>query len=99
MELKRKYMFYQKLCETKFVDLFETTNFVFLRFFRISNIIVKKLNFGFSIIFFLIKKKNMHLMKKCYGNLLSIVLYKPNNYTYIYDDTLSSNHVHARLQC
>ena len=40
-----KYMFYQKLCQTKFVDLFEANNFVFLRFFRISHIIVKKLNF------------------------------------------------------
>ena len=63
-------MFYQKLCETKFVDLFETNNFVFLRFFRISNIIVKILNFGLSIFFFLIKKKNMHLMKKCYNSNL-----------------------------
>ena len=40
-------MFYQKLDETKFVDLFETTNFVFIRFDRISNIIVKKLNFQY----------------------------------------------------
>ena len=47
-----KYMFYQKLRQTKFVDLFETNNFVFLRFFRIVHIIVKKLNFGFSIVFF-----------------------------------------------
>ena len=47
-----KYMFYQKLRETKFLDLFETNNFVFLRFFRISHIIVKKLNFGFSIVVF-----------------------------------------------
>ena len=45
-------MFFQKLCETKFVDHFETNNFVFLRFFRISHIIVKKLNFEFSIAFF-----------------------------------------------
>ena len=45
-------MFYQKLCQTKFVDLIETNNFVNLRFFRISYIIVKKLNFGFSIVFF-----------------------------------------------
>ena len=59
-------MFYQKLRQIKFVDLFETNNFVFLRFFRISHIIVKKLNFGFSIVFFLITKKTMHLMKKCY---------------------------------
>ena len=59
-------MFYQKLRETKFVDLIETNKFVFLRFFRILHIIVTKLNFGFSIIFFLIKQKNMHLMKKCY---------------------------------
>ena len=41
-------MFFQKLYETKFVDLFETDNFAFLRFFRISHIIVKKLNFGFD---------------------------------------------------
>ena len=47
-----KYMFYQKLRQTKFVDLFETNNFVFSRFFRIVHIIVKKLNFGFSIVFF-----------------------------------------------
>ena len=59
-------MFNWKLYKTKFVELFETNNFVILRFFRISHIIVKKLNFGFSIDFFLIKKKNMHLMKKCY---------------------------------
>ena len=45
-------MFFQKLCKTKFVDLFETNNFVFLRFFRISHIIVKTLNFGYSIVFF-----------------------------------------------
>ena len=45
-------MFYQKLCQTKFEDLFETNNFVFLRFFRISHVTVKKLNYGFSIVFF-----------------------------------------------
>ena len=43
-------MFYQKLRQTKFVDLYETNNFVFLRFFSILHIIVKKLNFGFSIV-------------------------------------------------
>ena len=63
-------MFYQKLRQTKFVDLFETNNFVFLHFFRILHIIVKKLNFGFSIVFFLIKKKNMHLMEKYYNSNL-----------------------------
>ena len=63
-------MFYQKLCQTKLVDIFETNNFVFLRFFLILHIIVKNLNFGFSIVFFLNKKKNMHLMKKCYGSNL-----------------------------
>ena len=46
-------MLYQELRQTKFVDLFEMNNFVFLRFFRISHIIVKKLNFGFSIVVFL----------------------------------------------
>ena len=45
-------MFYQKLRQTKFVDLLETNNFVFLRFFRILHIIVKKLNFRFSIVSF-----------------------------------------------
>ena len=45
-------MFYQKLCKTKFVDLIETNHFANLRFFRISHIIVKKLNFGLSIVFF-----------------------------------------------
>ena len=45
-------MFFHKLCETKLVDLFETNNFVSLCFFRISHIIVKKLNFEFSISFF-----------------------------------------------
>ena len=61
---KRLYTFYQKLCQTKFVDLIETNNFVNLRFFRISHIIVKKLNFGFSILLFQIKKKNIYPMKK-----------------------------------
>ena len=59
-------MFYQKLCGTKIVDLFEMNIFAFLRFFRILHIIVKKLNFGFKIDFFLTQMKNMHLMKKCY---------------------------------
>ena len=63
-------MFFHKLCDIKLVDHFETNNFVFLRFLRISHIIVKKLNFGFSIDFFLIKKKNMHLIKKCYNSNL-----------------------------
>ena len=40
-------MFYQKLSQTKFVDLIETNNFANLRIFRISHIIVKKLNSGF----------------------------------------------------
>ena len=57
-------MFYQKLCETKLVDLFETNNFVFLRFFfRISHIIVKKLNFWFLIVFFKLKRKICILWK------------------------------------
>ena len=45
-------MFFHKLCEIKIVDIFKTNNFALLRFFRISHIIVKKLNFGFSILFF-----------------------------------------------
>ena len=39
-----KYTCHQKLCQTKFVDLTEMNNFENLRFFRISHIIVKKLN-------------------------------------------------------
>ena len=50
-------MFFHKLCRTKLVDLFETNNFVFVRFFHISHIIVKKLNFGFSIFFLNCKEK------------------------------------------
>ena len=45
-------MFYPELCEIKIVDLFETNNFAFFRFFRISHIIVKKVEFWiFNIIF------------------------------------------------
>ena len=61
-------MFYQKLHQTKFVDLFEANNCVFLFLFRILHIILKKLNFRFSIVFFLIKMKNMYLMKKYYNS-------------------------------
>ena len=38
------YTFFQKLCQTKFVDLIETYNFANLRFFRVSYISVKKFN-------------------------------------------------------
>ena len=53
------------MCHTKFEDHIETNNFAFLRFFRISYIMVEKLNYRFSIIFFKIKKKNIsiYLMK------------------------------------
>ena len=47
-----KNTFYQKLYQTKFVDLIETNNYANLRFFRISHIIVKKCIFRFSIVFF-----------------------------------------------
>ena len=47
----------------KFLVLIETNNFAFLRLFRISHIIVKKFNFQFSIVFFCIKKKYIHLIK------------------------------------
>ena len=47
-----KYTFDQKLPLTKFVDLILTNNFSNLRFFLTSHTIVKKLNFGFSIVFF-----------------------------------------------
>ena len=45
-------MFYQKLCEIKIVDLFKTNNFAFLRFFVFHILLLKKLIFGFSIVFF-----------------------------------------------
>ena len=47
LELKQKiqYIFYEKLCQTKFVHIIEANNFAFLRFFRTSHIMVKKLNF------------------------------------------------------
>ena len=46
-------MFYQKLFWTKFLGLIETKNFANFRFFRISQIILKKCNFEYSIVFFL----------------------------------------------
>ena len=49
-------MFYQKQCDTKIVDLFERNNFAFVRFSRISHIIVKKIEFRiFNSIFFKLK--------------------------------------------
>ena len=59
-----KYTFHHKLSQTKFVNLIKTNNVANLCFFRILHIIVKKLNFGFSIAFFKIKMKNIHLIKK-----------------------------------
>ena len=38
-------MFYPKLCGIKILDLFKTNNFAVLSFFRISHIIVKKIEF------------------------------------------------------
>ena len=52
-KLKQNIWIYQKLCETKFVS----------RAYY-PDIMVKKLNFRFSIVFFQIKKKNIHLIKK-----------------------------------
>ena len=39
--MKRKIYIYQKLCQKKFVYLIEVNNFAFLRFLRISHIMVK----------------------------------------------------------
>ena len=50
-----------------FVDLNEVNIFALLRSFCISHIIVKKLNFQFSIVFSEIKLKIIHLLKK-YGD-------------------------------
>ena len=41
----KKYAFYQKLCQTKFIDHIEPNNFPILHLFRISHTIVKKLKF------------------------------------------------------
>ena len=38
-------MFYQKLCETKIVDLFKTNNLAFLRFFVFHILLLKKIEF------------------------------------------------------
>ena len=54
----------------EFVDLNEVNNFVFLLFFCILHIMVKNLNFQFSIVFFEIRMKNIHLMKKCFDSNL-----------------------------
>ena len=53
------------MCQTKFVDLFQENNLAFLRFFSISHIMVEKLNFRFSTVFFGIKKENIHFIRKC----------------------------------
>ena len=45
------------------VNFNQTNDFSFQRLFRISHILVKKLNFWFSI--FKIKTQNIHLVKKC----------------------------------
>ena len=58
-------MVYPKLCEIKIVDLFKTNNFAFLRFFRISHIIVKKIEFRiFNSIFLNYKEKYTSYEKK-----------------------------------
>ena len=38
-------MIYQKLCETKIVDLFKTNNFEFLRFFVFHILLFKEIEF------------------------------------------------------
>ena len=51
-------MFYQKLCETKIVDLFETNNFAFLRFSVFHILLLKKIEFWiFNSIFLNEKEK------------------------------------------
>ena len=49
--------FIRNIYQIQFVDLIKTNNFENLRCFRVSHIIVKKLNLRFSIVFFEIKKK------------------------------------------
>ena len=63
-------MFYQKLRGTKIADLFKKSIFAFFTFFRISHIIVKKNEFWIFNSIIYIKKKNIHLMKKCFNSNL-----------------------------
>ena len=64
LNLNEKYTFDKKLCQTTFLYLIEVNNFAFLRVFRISHIMIKNLNFRFSIVSFEIRKKNIHIIKK-----------------------------------
>ena len=50
-EIGMKNIYFIRNCnQTKFVDLIEVNNFALLRFFPIPHIVVKKLNFRFSIL-------------------------------------------------
>ena len=52
LKIKTKNIHFIRNCQTKFVDLIEANNFAFLRFFRISHILVKKNEFSnFNSIF------------------------------------------------
>ena len=53
-------MFYQKLSQTKIVDLFKTNNFAFLRFFVFHILLLKKIEF-FHISYNLTGKRDFHI--------------------------------------
>ena len=56
-------MFYQKLCETKIVDLFKTNNLAFLRFFLFHILLLEKIEFSiFNSIFLNQKEKYAFLI-------------------------------------
>ena len=50
-------MFYQKLCETKIVDLFKTKNFAILRFYVFHILLLKRIEFWIFNSIFLTKKE------------------------------------------
>ena len=60
--LNEKYTFYQKLFQTKFVELIEAINCALLRFFPISHILVKNLNTRLSIVSFWKKKIKIYIL-------------------------------------
>ena len=72
-------MFYQKLCETKIVDLFKTNNFALLRFFVFHILLLKKIEFWiFNSIFLNLKEKYTSYLKML--RLKFVDLHVENNF-------------------
>ena len=57
-------MFYQKLYETKIVDLFKTNNFAFLRFFVFHILLLTKIEFWIFNSIFVNKKEKYTFYEK-----------------------------------